>query len=510
MAQPLPLQAQRLTQQIPQNTNPASHHQQAQSKIVIANANAFNPLNANPLITRGLWQQQFMLCHALAQNSQPALHRERHQFMLRLVQSRAGAVAQAQTMAMMQQRLVAQQLQVQQLRMQHEVAMQQAQVARNIATPTPPPPPAHSASEKRFQRNANQMVSGAVSDKSSDSSPSPTEARKDYRKLFVRKLTYSTTDRRLEEAFKQFGEVEEAVVLRDRETGRSKGHGFVRFKNSESAWKAMEQPQKDIDGHEACCHWAWERSKKQLIILRGMPGSGKTTKAKELERRSTNSRICSEDHYFYRHFYSHDGDYTFYGLARDKCNMEVRKAIDQGVGTIIVDNHNARINLYQGLIDYATKHGYRFRIIELVVYASLLDKCRRRSHTSLPRHVYSTMFQQWERDPRAKLEPAYDAAEDEEHEHEEKCSELPSTRQCRRHRERKKTSHPARAQRRRSNRAQRVPSAIAQRIDEMQMKRQGLDQGVGQNQLAQVFENEIKMGAYAKPPSQQRVRSCDL
>ena len=48
-----------------------------------------------------------------------------------------------------------------------------------------------------------------------------------YRKIFVGGLPYHTTDESLRDYFLVFGEIEEAVVITDRQTGKSKGYGFV-------------------------------------------------------------------------------------------------------------------------------------------------------------------------------------------------------------------------------------------------------------------------------------------
>ena len=47
------------------------------------------------------------------------------------------------------------------------------------------------------------------------------------KKLFVGGLSWNTADDGLREAFERFGEVTEAKVITDRETGRSRGFGFV-------------------------------------------------------------------------------------------------------------------------------------------------------------------------------------------------------------------------------------------------------------------------------------------
>lgn len=59
-------------------------------------------------------------------------------------------------------------------------------------------------------------------------------------KLYVGGLPYSTTDDELQQAFAAHGTVASAKVITDRETGRSKGFGFVEFENDDEAKAAME------------------------------------------------------------------------------------------------------------------------------------------------------------------------------------------------------------------------------------------------------------------------------
>ncbi|HSL19850.1 MAG TPA: RNA-binding protein [Methylomirabilota bacterium] len=59
------------------------------------------------------------------------------------------------------------------------------------------------------------------------------------KKLFVGSLSWNTDDRGLREAFAAHGEVSEAVVISDRDTGRSRGFGFVTFEDDDAADKAV-------------------------------------------------------------------------------------------------------------------------------------------------------------------------------------------------------------------------------------------------------------------------------
>jgi len=59
-------------------------------------------------------------------------------------------------------------------------------------------------------------------------------------KLFVGNLSYDVTQESLEEAFKPFGTVVSAQVIMDRETGRSRGFGFVEMSTKEEAEAAVQ------------------------------------------------------------------------------------------------------------------------------------------------------------------------------------------------------------------------------------------------------------------------------
>jgi RNA recognition motif-containing protein len=66
------------------------------------------------------------------------------------------------------------------------------------------------------------------------------------KKLYVGGLSYQTTEDGLHDYFNQIGEVESAKVITDRDTGRSKGFGFVEMVSSDDAQTAIQQ----YDGQE--------------------------------------------------------------------------------------------------------------------------------------------------------------------------------------------------------------------------------------------------------------------
>ncbi|KAH6764335.1 RNA-binding family protein [Perilla frutescens var. hirtella] len=68
------------------------------------------------------------------------------------------------------------------------------------------------------------------------------------RKLFIRGLGWETTTEKLRALFSSYGELDEAVVILDKVTGKSKGYGFVTFKHIDGAIMALKEPSKKIDG----------------------------------------------------------------------------------------------------------------------------------------------------------------------------------------------------------------------------------------------------------------------
>ncbi|KAK7283482.1 hypothetical protein RIF29_13031 [Crotalaria pallida] len=77
-----------------------------------------------------------------------------------------------------------------------------------------------------------------------------------YTKVFVGGLAWETQSETMRRYFDQFGDILEAVVITDKNTGRSKGYGFVTFRDPESARRACADPAPIIDGRRANCNLA--------------------------------------------------------------------------------------------------------------------------------------------------------------------------------------------------------------------------------------------------------------
>jgi cold-inducible RNA-binding protein len=81
------------------------------------------------------------------------------------------------------------------------------------------------------------------------------------KKLFVGSLSWNTDDAGLHQAFERFGEVVDAKVITDRETGRSRGFGFVTFAEGSHADAAMQEMNgTELDGRTINVNEARERS----------------------------------------------------------------------------------------------------------------------------------------------------------------------------------------------------------------------------------------------------------
>ena len=86
--------------------------------------------------------------------------------------------------------------------------------------------------------------------------------------LFLGSLAYATTDDTLREFFEQIGPVASAKVITDRESGRSKGFGFVEFENEDDNKKAIDQLDgKELDGRTITVNEARPREDKPRYYL---------------------------------------------------------------------------------------------------------------------------------------------------------------------------------------------------------------------------------------------------
>ena len=81
------------------------------------------------------------------------------------------------------------------------------------------------------------------------------------KKLFIGSLAWETDSAGLQTAFERFGDIEEATVISDRESGRSRGFGFVTFKDESATQQAIsEMNGSDLDGRPIVVNEAKEQA----------------------------------------------------------------------------------------------------------------------------------------------------------------------------------------------------------------------------------------------------------
>ena len=82
-------------------------------------------------------------------------------------------------------------------------------------------------------------------------------------KLYVGNLAFRTTSDELQQMFSKVGTVESATVVQDRETGRSRGFGFVEMASREEALKAIDEFNgKEVSGRTLTVNEAKQREER--------------------------------------------------------------------------------------------------------------------------------------------------------------------------------------------------------------------------------------------------------
>ena len=91
------------------------------------------------------------------------------------------------------------------------------------------------------------------------------------KKLYVGNLSWGTTEEGLRQSFEQFGNVLEARVITDRDTGRSRGFGFVTLEDDDAADTAIQEMDgQELDGRPLRVNVANDRKPRD----RGSSGGG--------------------------------------------------------------------------------------------------------------------------------------------------------------------------------------------------------------------------------------------
>ncbi|XP_047310123.1 heterogeneous nuclear ribonucleoprotein 1-like [Impatiens glandulifera] len=107
-------------------------------------------------------------------------------------------------------------------------------------------------------------------------------------KLFIGGISWDTNDGRLKDYFQTFGEVVEAVIMKDRNTGRARGFGFVVFADASVAEKVLKEKH-IIDGRMVEAKKAVPRDDQTTVVrnsssssIHGSPGPGPAVRTKKI------------------------------------------------------------------------------------------------------------------------------------------------------------------------------------------------------------------------------------
>jgi NEDD4-binding protein 2 len=139
---------------------------------------------------------------------------------------------------------------------------------------------------------------------------------------------------------------------------------------------------------------------KELIIMRGTSGSGKSFKAKQLAGET--GVICSADDFFIE---KGKGEYafdpSFLGQAHQQCQNRSLEALKQGNSPVIIDNTNTRLwemKKLKPIIQYAQSLGYSVKIEEPDSEwwkSKDIDEMTRRNSHGVPREAVERMVNRW-------------------------------------------------------------------------------------------------------------------
>ncbi|WVZ81928.1 hypothetical protein U9M48_029253 [Paspalum notatum var. saurae] len=129
-----------------------------------------------------------------------------------------------------------------------------------MAAPPPPPPQQQQAAAPLSSSSTTTTSGAAPGTAAGSAAPRPPHRSRfgdtTLTKVFVGGLAWETPSEGLRQHFERYGDILEAVVIADRLTGRSKGYGFVTFRDPEAARRAVQDPNPTIAGRRANCNIA--------------------------------------------------------------------------------------------------------------------------------------------------------------------------------------------------------------------------------------------------------------
>lgn len=137
---------------------------------------------------------------------------------------------------------------------------------------------------------------------------------------------------------------------------------------------------------------------KCLIIIRGVPGAGKTTLAQDIivqtASRGLTSVILETDQYFTETDGTYNWDISKTAEAHDDTQNRCVEALDESTACIIVSNTSIKIAHMQPYMDMARAAGYEFKLLHKTVAGPMLASSR--GIHAVPAEVTERMYETYE------------------------------------------------------------------------------------------------------------------
>jgi len=149
-------------------------------------------------------------------------------------------------------------------------------------------------------------------------------------------------------------------------------------------------------------------AKKEVIIIRGVPGIGKTTFVKNYEKNYTNGYYATVS---FNEFFIENGTYCFQrqhiNRAKSHCLNQFINYLDVSVSRIYITDINHQKWMYVNYINIAKKYGYNVTILDFICNnINELKYFNKRSTHNIPLNYSKKVYNEWEYDINAiRVEP---------------------------------------------------------------------------------------------------------
>lgn len=116
---------------------------------------------------------------------------------------------------------------------------------------------------------------------------------------------------------------------------------------------------------------AWQGCQRKIVILRGIPGSGKSTYIRD---HTPTAKVCSADHYFEDARGRYNFDIQKIKAAHEFCKMTFLHYLENGVPLIAVDNTNIKLWEFKWYVQRAKMYSYDVEVVRLDIPPDIAAK----------------------------------------------------------------------------------------------------------------------------------------